>query len=266
MTIIIPESLPPQVPEELINILSDLTGQDIPPVIRSVLGGLLTDGLIGGLDAAVFNGVSYLPAPVQGLVGSLYGSIRDKDSLSDTTRSALETVVGEGRMDAITGVFSSAKALTSGNLTIDEVFDGLSSTTNLLKEFGAFKDFAIPGTQIIKTASTLFSLGGLKPDLGLLAGQGLGLAGALGIYGSPAGLVTSLVAPSIGKLFGGGLFGGGSDPRNSCPCLEKCRKTDHFISENSTNLLQTCAPVMNSSLALALVSEGGGDILGGLFA
>lgn len=244
-------------PELLLELLND----SIPPEIRSVLTGFLTDGLIGGLDSVVFNNLSELPESLQGLANSLYGQLSSGSfDVSSTTKTILDTFVMDRSPEAIKSLYEKGLSIIgTGDFSPMGILNGLGGTTQLLQQFGGFAEFAIPGMNVVKTASTIMSVFGLKTDIPLLGGQGLGIAGAIGTLGSPASLVSNLVAPSAMKLFGG-LFGGGSiDPRKTCPCLEVCRKTDHFITEDSTNLLKTCAPVLNSSIG------SNSDVLGSLF-
>lgn len=234
--------IPPEASEPL-EMLYSLVDGSIPPEIRSVLTGFLTDGLIGGMDAVVFNNLPALPDSLGGLAGSLYSQIKSGD-LSATAKNVLDTFVLDGSPDALTSLASTGFELLSPN-----ILSGLSGATQLLQQFGNLAEFSIPGLGIVKTASTLMSAIGLKSDLGALLGQGLGIAGGIATLGSPAAVVANLIAPSVAKIFGGAF--GGSDPLSQCPCLESCRKTDHFITEDSTNLLKTCAPVLITSLSSA---------------
>lgn len=242
----------PQLPSgSPIELLSELLSDTIPPEIRSILTGFLTDGLIGGLDVVVFNNLPELPESLQGLAGSLYEQLSSGSfDISSTAKSVLDTFVMDRSPEAIKSLYESGLSIINGgSLDPVSILNGLGGTTQLLQQFGTFAEFAIPGMNVVKTASTIMSVLGLKTDLPFLGGQGLGITGAIGALGSPANLISNLVAPSALKLFGG-LFGGGSqDPRKTCPCLEICRKTDHFITEDSTNLLKTCAPVLNSSIS-----------------
>ena len=234
--------IPPAAAEPL-DLLYGLVDGSIPPEIRSVLTGFLTDGLIGGMDAVVFNSLPALPESLSGLAGSLYTQLKSGSfDISSTAKQVLDTFVLDGSTDALTSLASKGFELLS-----PDILNGLSGATQLLQQFGNLTDFSIPGLGIVKTASTLMSALGLKSDLGSLLGQGLGIAGGIAALGSPAALVANLIAPSVSKIFGGAL--GGTDPQSQCPCLESCRKTDHFITEDSTNLLRTCAPVMVTSLS-----------------
>lgn len=234
----------------------DLSDIAIPAEIQSVLTGFLTGGLMGGLDSLVFNGIPMLPDGLRGMAGSLYGQITSGQfDLTETVKGVLDVFVNDGTTEAITSMVGS---VVGGNPL--DLLSGTSPTTQLLQQFGNIAGFALPGTNVVQTASTILSSVGLGVDIPFLSSGGLGIGGAATVLGGPGAVVASLVAPSVFKIFGG-LFGGGSDPRKQCPCLEICRKTDHFITEGGVVLLKTCAPVMMSSIS----SEGGGDMLSGIF-
>jgi hypothetical protein len=260
--------------------LEAINSPDFPAEIRAVLTGIITDGVLGGLDAAVFNNILSLPLEVidfakdsfESVTGTaseakdIIGRALEVNSLEEivdlagdsisfvngaiTDTSALLQTFGnfKGRASGLSeGVVGQASGIISGVSQLGS--DPLGAASNIISGVSSITGLTLPGSNIIKTASNIMGsipsiAGGLK-DFSV---QGLGLKAASLVLGTtPAGIALNLAAPLLGGLFGG--LG------NKCPCHSSCRKTDHFIAEDGTNLLETCAPLIMSSPS-ALESVG----------
>lgn len=228
---------------KLLEINPDIFVKDgLPADIKSILTGTILDGLLGAMDSVVFNKLKEIPPSVQDLLSVLLSKVLEKSNISEPTKDILNSFVSGGSIE----YFEKLAKLSPVIKMPSRVLDGLNDTTKMLQQFSSLASFAIPGANIVSTASTVLSMFGNKSDVLSLAGQGIGLSGAIGVFGSQSAVLSSLVAPSAGAIFKG-IGVGGSDPRTKCPCLDKCRKLDHFISESGTVLLTTCAPVLMSS-------------------
>lgn len=243
--------------EAVIDLMKQGVLDQLPVEARSVLIGLFSDGLRGALDAAVLNQIDKLPPVLRDIAGPFLESI-DLTQVPGQIASAVSGFFNSEGPGLNFSMQRITDALNLGNIDIGGIFDsitsgGLGGITNLLSDFGGFDLFSmIPGSGIIRTASTIFDtlFGGGDLFGNLFGNGGFGITSILDTLGVSS-TITGLIAPILG-LFG---FGGG---KSKCPCDPSCRKTDHFVVEDGTELLKEdkCETVISNS-STSYFSGGG---------
>lgn len=253
----------------IIDLLKNGDLNSLPVEARSLLLGLFSDGLQGLMDAAVVNNIDKIPPIIKDIVSPYLLEIDWNNvpgQIADTFNSFFRTD-GPGLVSSITNVLNGS-AFSNINLTdffkdfnlnlggsnfifngVRNVVDmissgGLGGISQILSDFGGFDPMSlIPGSGIIKTASTIFGVLFKEGDLlgNLFGNEGFGITSILDAIGV-GDTIKGLVAPILGLL---GLGGGGS----GCPCSPGCRKTDHFITEKEQELLkeEKCETVISNS-------------------
>lgn len=248
--------------DKILDLLRQGVLDRLPADARAVLTGLFSDGIRGALDAAVLNNLDKLPPVLTDIVEPFLSDI-DLAQVPSQIASAVSSFFnseGPGLSFNIGGLLD---GLSLGGINIGGIFDsiasgGLGGITNLLSDFGGIDLFSmIPGSGIIRTASTIFStvLGGGDIFGSLFGTGGFGITSVLNTLGV-SNTITGLMAPILG-LFG---FGGG---RSKCPCDPSCRKTDHFVTEKGERLLEEdrCETVISNS-STSFFSSGGVPVPG----
>jgi hypothetical protein len=266
--------------ESIINLLERRDLDLLPPESRSLLIGLFSDGLQGLMDAAVVNNIDKIPAPIREIVAPYLLEI-DWNNVPSQIASAFNSLFredGPGLMGSIKNLLGS---IDLSNFNIGEFFQNfnlnlgginlnfngirdvigmissgkLGGISQVLSDFGGIDLLGlIPGSGIIKTASTIFGVLFKEGDIlsNLFGGGGLGITSILGALGV-SDTITGLISPILGIFGLGGL-------KSSCPCDPKCRKTDHLVSENGIRLLEEekCETVISNSSSSYYSGGGSG--------
>lgn len=241
----------------------------LPVEARPLLIGLFSDGLQGLMDAAVVNNIDKLPPIIKDIVKPYLLKI-DWNSVPGQIAKVFNSFFREDGPGLLNTIGDAISKFKLPNLNISEFFSnfklnlsgnnfifngvrdvvkmissgGLGGISKILSDFGGTSLLGlIPGSGIIKTASTIFGVLFGEGDIlsNLFSNGGFGISSILNVLGV-GGTITGLISPILG------LFGLGGR-RSACPCDPKCRKTDHMVTEKNQKLLEEkkCETIISNS-------------------
>lgn len=255
--------------DSIIDLLSRGDLNLLPTESRSLLLGLFSDGLQGLMDAAVVNNIDKLPPIIKDIVSpylleidwnNVPGQIADVfNSFFREDGPGLLSTINKAISGFSLSNFNISDFFSNFNLNLGEnnfIFNGVKDVVNMISSGGLggisqiLSDFGgidllglIPGSGIIKTASTIFGVLFGEGDIltNLFGGGGFGISSILNVLGVGE-TITGLISPILG------LFGLGGK-KSSCPCDPKCRKIDHIVTEKGQKLLEEnkCETIISNS-------------------